>query len=135
MIEFNNISLFNFVERRLICFGTAERRLKLMKFLCQRRHETIINLSKEFNVSVRTIQRDIDEISDMLPIYVKTGRYNGGVYVVDGFNFDKMYMSDNEIALLEKVRETCFSGAKLSLNLAEKDTLNKIIINYSKPAV
>lgn len=55
----------------MVHLGTAERRLKLIKLLCQRRHETIINLSKEFNVSVRTIQRDIDEISDILPIYVK----------------------------------------------------------------
>lgn len=97
----------------MVHLGTAERRLKLIKLLCQRRHETIINLSKEFNVSVRTIQRDIDEISDMLPIYVKTGRYNGGVYVVDEFNADKMYMSDNEIEVLEKVRETYFSGQGL----------------------
>ena len=71
----------------------------------------------------------------MLPIYVKTGRYNGGVYVIDGFSFDKMYMGDNEIALLEKVRETCFCGAKLILNSQEVDTLNRIIINYSKPSV
>lgn len=119
----------------MVRLGTAERRLKLIKLLCQPRHETIINLSKEFNVSVRTIQRDIDEISDMLPIYVKTGRYNGGVYVVDGFKADKMYMSDNEIALLKKVRETCFSGAKLTLNSQEIETLSKIIVNYSKPAV
>lgn len=119
----------------MVRLGTAERRLKLIKLLCQRRHETIINLSKEFNVSVRTIQRDIDEISDMLPIYVKTGRYNGGVYVVDGFKADKIYMSDNEIALLKKVRETCFSGAKLTLNSQEIETLSKIIVNYSKPAV
>ena len=124
-----------FNGKEIVRLGTAERRLKLIKLLCQRRHETIINLSKEFNVSVRTIQRDIDEISDMLPIYVKTGRYNGGVYVVDGFNVGKMYMSDNEIAVLEKVRETCFSGAKLILNSQEIETLNKIIVNYSKPAV
>ena len=91
----------------MVRLGRAERRLKLIKLLCQRRHETIINLSKEFNVSVRTIRRERVEISDMLPIYVKTGRYNGGVYVVDGFNGGKMYMSDNEIAVLEKVRDNC----------------------------
>ena len=98
----------------------------------------IINKVEEaanYNVNERSIQRDIDEISDMLPIYVKTGRYNGGVYVVDGFNVGKIYMSDNEIALLKKVRETCFSGAKLTLNTQEIETLSKIIVNYSKPAV
>lgn len=106
-----------------------------MKLLCQRRHETIINLSKEFNVSVRTIQRDIDEISDMLPIYVKTGRYNGGVYVIDGFSFDRMYMSEDELALLKKVRSVSASGEILSLNSQEIDSLNKIIADYTKPTV
>lgn len=119
----------------MICFGTAERRLKLMKFLCQRRHETLSSLATEFGVSIRTIQRDIYEISDMIPVYLKTGRYNGGVYVVDGFNIDKMYMSDNDIALLKKVLETCLSGTKLALNSEEIEMLNKIIVNYSKPAV
>ena len=121
-----------FAKRKVTCFGTAERRLKLMRFLCQRRHETLPNLATEFGVSVRTIQRDIDEISDILPIYVKAGRYSGGVYVIDGFNFDRMYMNDNEIALLEKISK---ERGKLSLSFQESETLNKIIMNYKKPAV
>lgn len=55
--------------------------------------------------------------------------------MVDEFNADKMYMCDNEIEVLEKVRETYFSGARLTLNSQEIETFNKIIVNYSKPAV
>lgn len=71
----------------------------------------------------------------MLPIYVKTGRYNGGVYVIDGFSFDRMYMSEDELALLKKVRSVSVSGEILSLNSQEIDSLNKIIADYSKPTV
>lgn len=83
--------------------GTAERRLKLMKLLCRRRYETMSNLALEFSVSVRTIQRDIDEISDMIPIYVKAGKYKGGVYVLDDYTMDRMYMTSKELLLLNKV--------------------------------
>lgn len=116
----------------MTCLGTAERRLKLMRFLCQCRHETLPKLAAEFGVSVRTIQRDIDEISDIFPIYVKTGRYNGGVYVIDGFSLDRMYMNDNEIALLKKINA---ERGKLSLSYEETEMLNRVIISYQKPAV
>ena len=75
---------------------------------------------------------DIDEISDIFPIYVKTGRYNGGVYVIDGFYFDRMYMNDSEIALLKKINA---ERVKLSLSFEETETLNKIIMSYQKPVV
>ena len=61
------------------------------------------NLALEFSVSVRTIQRDIDEISDMMPIYVKAGKYKGGVYVLDDYTMDRMYMTTKELLLLKKV--------------------------------
>ena len=66
----------------MVRLRTAERRLKLIKLLCRRRHETIINLSKEFNVSVRTIQRDIDEISDNG--FYLNNTYQIGTSSVDG---------------------------------------------------
>lgn len=116
----------------MTCLGTAERRLKLMRFLCQCRHETLPKLAAKFGVSVRTIQRDIDEISDIFPIYVKTGRYNGGVYVIDGFYLDRMYMNDSEIAILKKINA---ERVKLSLSFEETETLNKIIMSYQKPVV
>ena len=42
--------------------GTAERRLAIMKYLCRNRYATTTELAQEFNVSYRTIQRDIFEL-------------------------------------------------------------------------
>jgi predicted DNA-binding transcriptional regulator YafY len=54
--------------------GTAERRYKIMKTMCRRRYETIRNLASEFGVSMRTIQRDIEVLSETEPIYTKFGK-------------------------------------------------------------
>lgn len=77
--------------------GTAERRRKIMKILCRRQHETMKNLASEFGVSMRTIQRDVEALSLTEPIYTQTGKYTGGVFVVDGYSVDRMYMTDAEI--------------------------------------
>ena len=60
--------------------GTAERRLEILKYLCKKRHATMPELSEQFGVSLRTIQRDIYEIETTfrVPIDVKCGKYDGG---------------------------------------------------------
>lgn len=77
--------------------GTAERRYEIMKLLCRRRHETIRNLASEFGVSMRTIQRDIETLSRTEPIYTQFGKYGGGVYIVEGYSLDRMYMNEQEL--------------------------------------
>ncbi len=114
--------------------AAAERRLKIMKVLCQRRHETMRNLANEFEVSIRTIQRDMDEISHMIPIYMKYGRYEGGVYVMDGYYMDRMYMEEKELELLNKVKNISAKNQKVSLNETERQLLENIIQLYTKPA-
>ena len=111
--------------------GTAERRLEIMKQLCRERHVTMPTLAKQYNVSVRTIQRDILELTFMMPIYVKTGRYDGGVYVVDDYTMDRMYMNTAEVELLTKVKDIV-SG---KLNAQENMLFEKIIKTYAKPVV
>ena len=71
--------------------GTAERRLEILKYLCKKRHATMPELSEQFGVSLRTIQRDIYEIETTfrVPIDVKCGKYDGGVYVIGNYSFDK----------------------------------------------
>ena len=89
------------------------------------------NLASEFSVSVRTIQRDINEISDMIPIYVKTGKYKGGVYVVDDYTMDRMYMSAKEVLLLEKV----YKEMNKQFSEDEKILFKYIINSYTNPLV
>ena len=83
--------------------GTAERRYEIMKILCRRRYETIRNLASEFGVSMRTVQRDIEALSRTEPIYTQFGKYGGGVYVVEGYSMDRMYMKKQELDVLQKL--------------------------------
>ena len=109
--------------------GTAERRLEIMKYLCRKRYATMPELSEVFSVSIRTIQRDIFEISFIMPIITKTGKHSGGVYVVGDYTMDRIYMGDNEIELLVKIKVM----VALQLSRADLSLLEYIIKTYSKP--
>ena len=110
--------------------GTAERRLEILKYLCRHRHATMPRLAEMFGVSVRTIQRDIFEIEAMfhVPLDVRCGKYDGGVFVVGNYSFDRAYMHDEELSLLSKVLEL------VKDRLSEKETslLAQIIKTYTK---
>ncbi len=113
----------------------AERRKEIMRILCKRRHEKISNLAFEFNVDYRTMRRDIETLSLTEPIYTKTGRYGGGVYVMDGYYIDRIYMSDNEIQVLTKIESALRSGTISSIKQADMALLNQIVNDYSKPRI
>ena len=113
--------------------GTTERRNEIMKALCRRRYETIGNLATEFEVSERTIRRDIEVLSYTEPIYTQSGRHAGGVYVVDGYHMDRMYMTEEEIAVLQKIKDSANAQHPACLLSGESKTLERIIRNYSKP--
>ena len=85
--------------------GTAERRLAIMKQLCRERHATMASLAEQYNVSIRTIQRDIFELTFLMPLDIKSGRYEGGVYVIGDYTMDRMYMTEEELDLLIKVKK------------------------------
>ncbi len=112
--------------------GNAERRREIMKILCRRRYATMRTLASEFGVSIRTIQRDIDALSGSEPIYTQSGKYGGGIYVVEGYSIDRMYMKDAEIDVLQKLYIAADKNASL-LTDDEKDLLQLLISQYSKP--
>ena len=114
--------------------GTAERRNEIIKILCRRRHETIENLALELAVSKRTIRRDIEALSLSYPIYTQTGKYNGGVYIMEGFFLERMYMSDIELEVLKKLYIFADNNPSI-LNQNEKNILCSIISTYSKPKI
>ena len=45
-----------------------ERRQKILEILCVRRQETMENLAQEFNVTIRTIRNDIEELTLAHPL-------------------------------------------------------------------
>lgn len=113
--------------------GATERRNAILKTLCRRRYETIGNLAMEFEVSERTIRRDIEILSYTEPIYTQTGRHAGGVYVVEGYHMDRMYMLEEEIAVLQKIKDTAYQNNSGLLLPGEAKTLERIICAYAKP--
>lgn len=111
--------------------GTAERRNEIIRLLCRRRYESIPNLAREFGVSARTVQRDIEILSLTFPIYTKAGRYDGGVYVLDGYFIDRMYMTEEELSVLKKL--SAASQKADLLDPEEKKVLDTMISLYTKP--
>lgn len=112
--------------------GTAERRLEILKYLCKARKATMPQLAEMFGVSIRTIQRDIYEIEATfhVPLQIKCGKYEGGIYVIGNYSFDRTYMCEEELTLLNKVQ----SLVKDKLNDSENAVFSQIIKNYSKSA-
>lgn len=115
--------------------GTAERRTEIMRILCRRRHETISNLAEEFGVSTRTILRDIEVLSVTEPIYTQCGRYGGGVYVMDDYSMNRMYMTDEELSLLHKLSRFADEKSICNLSGEENKLLKSLISQYTKPTL
>lgn len=64
--------------------NTLERRTEIISILTVRRHTTARELAKEFGVSLRTIQYDIQALSPCYPIYTKQGG-DGGIFIGEDY--------------------------------------------------
>lgn len=72
------------------------RLFKIVYHLLDEGQATARELAEKFEVSVRTIYRDIDGLSEAgIPIYAETGR-NGGIRLMNDFVLDKVLLSENE---------------------------------------
>ncbi|SDT16629.1 Predicted DNA-binding transcriptional regulator YafY, contains an HTH and WYL domains [Paenibacillaceae bacterium GAS479] len=57
-------------------------------------------LAKRFEVSVRTIYRDLDSLAQAgIPITAETGR-NGGIHIMENYKLDNRFFSSSELASL-----------------------------------
>ena len=103
-----------------------ERRMNILFVLLERRFDTVNNLSIEFDVSVATIMRDIQELSRSHPIITKQGT-GGGIYVADGYRLGRKYLTSKQTTLLEK----------LSQNLEGEDlaTMKEILCMFRQPVM
>ena len=113
--------------------GAAERRKQIMKELCERKHDTFARLATVFGVSIRTIQRDVEALSLTEPIYAQSGRYNGGVYVLDEYIMNRIFMSEKEKNVLKKIYAMISEPHENQLTKDEINVLKSIIDKYSKP--
>lgn len=72
------------------------RLFQILYCLLEREQVTAPELAEQFEVSVRTIYRDIDALSAAgIPVYAEAGR-GGGIRLMDGYSLDKAIFSEAE---------------------------------------
>lgn len=105
------------------------RLFKIVYHLLDKGRATAPELAEKFEVSVRTIYRDIDALSGAgIPVYAEAGR-NGGIHLMNGFVLDKAVLSEEEkqeiLAALQSIN--------LTQNISSSQTLQKLsaIFNLS----
>lgn len=80
-------------------------------------------LAEHFEVSVRTIYRDVETLSMAgIPIYAKKGKY-GGIAILDNFVFEKSIVSEDELIQI--------LAAIQSMQEVEKGTINDLLVKLS----
>ena len=105
------------------------RRSKIEIILCRRRLETMSNLALELGVSKRTIQRDVDILSQSIPIYTTRGNH-GGVCLLGDYKKERQFMYEHEIQTLSKVIAGETDCGQV-LDQREKELLSTLITKYS----
>ena len=99
-----------------------ERLLEMIYYLLNKKNVTAKELAERFNVSKRTIYRDIDTLSlSGIPIYAAKGN-NGGIRILDNFVLNKSVFSEREqkeilsalhVLLTVKTEDTGFTLRKM----------------------
>ncbi|MDE6661848.1 MAG: YafY family transcriptional regulator [Lachnospiraceae bacterium] len=98
------------------------RLFKIVYYLLDKGQATAWELAEKFEVSVRTIYRDIDTLSQSgIPVWSKTGR-NGGIYIMNDFVLDKVVLSDEE----KQEILTSLQGISAIQSINNSDVLNKL---------
>lgn len=76
---------------------SESRLFKILYYLLDKGTVTAPELAKKFEVSVRTIYRDVDMLSGAgIPVYTTTG-HGGGIHLFDNFVLKKSLLSEQEM--------------------------------------
>ncbi|KOY70950.1 helix-turn-helix transcriptional regulator [Apilactobacillus kunkeei] len=110
----------------------TERIIKIWLYIYMHRQFTTTELSKHFDVSTRTIFRDLETLSSLsVPIYAEKGK-NGGYRVLDSIKLPPIAFSSDEakailfsLQMLNKVIDTPFSTTSERIQLKIKDWFEK----------
>lgn len=91
------------------------RLFRILYYLLEHKKATASELAEEFEVSIRTIYRDMDYISSAgIPIYAIQGK-GGGIALLDGFTLDRSMFSETE-------KEQILSGLEALIAIDGKAT-------------
>lgn len=97
-----------------------DRLIGIITILLQKEKVTTSQLAERFEVSQRTIQRDIDDICKAgIPIVSMQG-YGGGISIAEGYKIDKTLLTQKELSAI-------FMGLK-SIDSISKDTYSQSLM-------
>lgn len=102
------------------------RLIGILSILIQKDKATAAELAEKFEVSRRTIYRDIEDISKSgIPIAAEKGK-GGGIYIMDGFKIDRTLLSSSDMkAILAGLQSLdSVSGTKRYRQLMDKLSIN-----------
>lgn len=85
--------------------NVSERRAEIISTLIVKRRATAAELAEEFDVTVRTIQNDIQALSLKYPIYTKPG-VAGGVFMSEHYSPYANSLTLQELQTLKEIYET-----------------------------
>ncbi|MHC1748474.1 MAG: helix-turn-helix transcriptional regulator [Cellulosilyticaceae bacterium] len=115
------------------------RLFEIVYILLTKKTVTANELAQHFEVSTRTIYRDIENLSTAgIPVYMMKGK-GGGISLVDNFILDKSLLSEKEqeqiLAALQGIEATVYGDdqdllSKISL-IFNKDTESWIDVDFS----
>lgn len=113
-----------------LCYTFAmkqERLFEIIYLLLQRKMVTSKELAKHFEVSTRTIYRDIDALSAAgIPVYTNKGK-GGGISLLDDFVLDKSLLNESDkreiAAALHSLQALSYDDEDIYAGVAKLETM------------
>lgn len=82
----------------------SSRRMAIRDFISLKRHTTVAELAREFEVSPNTISRDIDAITDFSSFYTTKGN-GGGIHACEGWYASNKHLTLTQENFLKTIQE------------------------------
>lgn len=105
--------------------SASERQLAIRDAISDRRHTSVSELARDFNVSTATIKRDLDALAEVISIYGTRGA-SGGIHAVDGWYSSRRYLNNSQEAFLRSI----FDGLQTD---EDKEMMESILTAFAMP--
>ena len=111
--------------------NTLDRRNEILRILNSRKSITVPELAKRFEVSERTILRDITYLSSSAPIVTTQGKY-GGISLMSGYKYNdyRYYLGTEQASVLDKIIFQCRQSGTCNLSLDDLACIEGIKDKY-----
>ena len=107
-----------------------QRKKELFRLLLTNEKCSFEYLANSLEVSRRTVKRYLDELEETVPLHFTTGRYSGGVQLVNKTK-NQHLLKKAELYVLEKIVSETEQTGNCVLNESDLILLKEIIYRYS----